>query len=67
VQEYRFARRAAVDVLEACVRARAYSTFSLYGEAELAKALECFVASLRPGEVDWTDENTLLIAQRTAS
>lgn len=67
VQEYRFARRAAVDALEACVRARAYSTFSLYGEAELAKALDCFVASLRPGEVDWTDENTLLIAQRTAA
>ena len=66
VQEYRFARRAPVDVLEARVRARAYSTFSLYGQAELAEALEAFVASLRPGEVDWTDENTLVIAQRTA-
>ena len=66
VQEYRFARRAAVDVLEARVRACAYSTFSLYGQAELAEALGCFVASLRPGEVDWTDENTLVIAQRTA-
>jgi SAM-dependent methyltransferase len=67
VQEYRFARRAAVDVLEARVRARAYSTFSLYGQAELAEALECFVASLRPGEVEWTDENTLVIARRTAA
>jgi hypothetical protein len=56
-----------VDVLEARVRASAYSTFSLYGEAELAEALECFVASLRPGEVEWTDENTLVIAQRTAA
>jgi SAM-dependent methyltransferase len=65
--EYRFARRATVDVLEARVRASAYSTFSLYGEAELAEALECFVASLRPGEVEWTDENTLVIAQRTAA
>ena len=67
VQEYRFARRAAVDVLEARVRACAYSTFSLYGQAELAEALGCFVASLRPGEVDWTDENTLVIARRTAA
>jgi SAM-dependent methyltransferase len=67
VREYRFARRAAVDVLEARVRARAYSTFSLYGEAELTEALEGFVASLRPGEVDWTDENTLVIARRTAA
>jgi SAM-dependent methyltransferase len=67
VQEYRFPRRAAVGDLEARVRARAYSTFSLYGEAELTEALECFVASLRPGQVDWTDENTLVIAQRTAA
>jgi SAM-dependent methyltransferase len=67
VQEYRFPRRAAVDDLKARVRAGAYSTFSLYGPAELDEALECFVASLRPGEVDWTDENTLVIAQRTAA
>jgi SAM-dependent methyltransferase len=67
VQEYRFPRRAAVDILEARVRARAYSTFSLYSQAELAEALKCFVASLRPGEVEWTDENTLVMAQRTAA
>jgi hypothetical protein len=54
-----------VDVLEARVRARAYSTFSLYGQAELTEALQGFVASLRPGQVEWTDENTLVIAQRT--
>jgi SAM-dependent methyltransferase len=67
VQEYHFARRIAVGVLEARVQAHAYSTFSLYGEAELTEALECFLASLRPGEVEWTDENTLVIAQRTAA
>jgi SAM-dependent methyltransferase len=67
LQEYRFARRIAVGVLEARVQAHAYSTFSLYGEAELTEALECFMASLPPGEVEWTDENTLVIAQRTAA
>ena len=67
VAEYRFARRIAVGVLEARVQAHAYSTFSLYGQAELTESLECFVASLRPGEVEWTDENTLLIAQRTTA
>jgi SAM-dependent methyltransferase len=67
VKEYRFARRIAVGVLEARVRAHAYSTFSLYGEEELTAALERFVACLRPGDVEWTDENTLMIARRTAA
>ena len=67
VQEYRFARRVALHVLEARVQAHAYSTFSLYGEAELTEALGCFMASLRPGDVEWTDENTLVIARRSAA
>ena len=64
VREYAFRRRESVAVLGARARAHAYSTFSLYGEGELAEALSRFLDSLPADPVDWVDENTLLVAER---
>jgi SAM-dependent methyltransferase len=63
-REYTFRRRESVAVLRARARAHSYSTFSLYGEEELAEALSRFLDSLPSDPVDWVDENTLVVAER---
>lgn len=67
VEPFHYQRQATVAQLVERVRARHYSTFSLYAEEELNSALERFQASLkreRHETVEWVDENTLLVLDR---
>ena len=67
VEPFHYQRKATVAQLVERVRARHYSTFSLYAEEELSRALEIFQARLKrePHEtVEWVDENTLLVLDR---
>ncbi len=67
VKPFHYQRTATVAQLVERVRARHYSTFSLYTEEELKNALEIFQAGLKRElheTVDWVDENTLLVLDR---
>ncbi len=67
VQPFHYQRKATVTQLAERVRARHYSTFSLYADEELKNALEIFQASLKHAfheTVEWVDENTLLVLDR---
>ena len=67
VEPFHYRRKATVAQLVERVRARHYSTFSLYAEDELNSALERFQASLKREFheiVEWVDENTLLVLDR---
>ena len=67
VEPFHYRRKATVAQLVERVRARHYSTFSLYAEDELNSALERFQASLKRERheiVEWVDENTLLVLDR---
>ncbi len=67
VQPFHYQREATVAQLVERVRARHYSTFSLYADEELKNALEIFQASLKHAfheTVEWVDENTLLVLDR---
>ena len=67
VKPFHYQRKATVTELVERVRARHYSTFSLYTEEELKNALETFQARLKHtlhGPVEWMDENTLFVLER---
>lgn len=67
VKPFHYQRKATIAQLVERVRARHYSTFSLYAAEELNNALEVFQAKLKRSfheTVEWVDENTLLVLDR---
>ena len=62
---FTFPRRATREVLAQRVRARGYSTFSLYENDELEAALSEFLEKLASDVVRWQDRNLLVHVQRS--
>lgn len=68
-QVFKYKRRSNLEQLIEKVKARHYSTFSLYGENELAESLEEFQKNLNAifldmNEIEWVDENILLVLNK---
>lgn len=66
VKEFRYKREATLVQLLKKVEAKHYSTFSLYGEEQLGKALETFQENLKThfsetDQIEWYDENILFV------
>lgn len=66
VKEFRYKREATLAQLVKKVEAKHYSTFSLYSEEGLEKALRTFQQNLRTefseaDQIEWYDENILLV------
>ena len=63
---FRYKREAALEQLVEKVKARHYSTFSLYQKDELDKALKTFQKNVKArfqntNQIEWFDENILLV------
>ena len=66
---FNYKRLATLEQLVEKVKAKHYSTFSLYEEDELDKALKTFQENIRrqfkdTNQIEWFDENILLILKR---
>lgn len=69
-KRFRYQRRSSLERLIEQVRNLHYSTFSLYRESDLARAIPEFAASVRrqfddPASVAWADENLMVEVART--
>jgi SAM-dependent methyltransferase len=62
---FRHRRSSTPERLRAQAEGRHYSTFSLYPPAELAAAIDVFLARLPGAEVSWIDEHLLVVARRS--
>jgi SAM-dependent methyltransferase len=65
MRRFRYRRTSTHERLRAQVEGRHYSTFSLYAPAELAAALDAFLARLPGPEVPWVDEHLMMVARRS--
>jgi ubiquinone/menaquinone biosynthesis C-methylase UbiE len=66
VKEFHYKRKAVLEQLLKKVEAKHYSTFSLYDEEQLGKAIEVFHDNIekhfpKTDQIEWFDENILLI------
>ncbi len=66
VKTFQYDRKSTLEDLLEKVKARHYSTFSLYREDEIEGAMVDFQKNIRkstldPHSIQWTDENTLLV------
>lgn len=66
VKPFKYKRNTTIDHLVKQVKARHYSTFSLYEEGELNEALKIFQENIRiqfkdTNQIEWFDENVLLV------
>ena len=71
VKKFRYKRKATLRQLVEKVKARHYSTFSLYGENELYETLEIFQENIKEkfpdtNCIEWFDENILLVLKSEA-
>jgi SAM-dependent methyltransferase len=65
VRTLRHPRSSTRERLRAQAEGHHYSTFSLYTPAELAVAIEAFLARLPGPDVSWVDEHLLVVAHRS--
>ncbi len=71
IRYFRYLRVASINRLIELARRAHYSTFSLYGEDELATAIKGFRDNLKRHfddlkQIEWFDENTLLVLRKRA-
>ena len=69
VKPFKYRRLSTMERLMEQVRAKHYSTFSLYEEDELDETLETFQSTIRAqfqdtNRIEWFDENILLVLQK---